>query len=74
MNCEGDMMIVDAMNTITGKQTAWNWVHEHKLNRLLDTTTPKGTGQVILQQRKSEDPGYARVNNESASKRREIAR
>ena len=24
MNCEGDMVIVDAMDTISGKQIAWN--------------------------------------------------
>ena len=73
MNCEGDMMIVDAMNTIMGKQIAWNGVHEHKLNKLSDTITPKGTERIILQQRKPVDPGYARVNNETASKRREMA-
>jgi hypothetical protein len=74
MNCEGDMMIVDAMDTVSGKQIAWNWVQEHKLNKLSDTITPDGKERVILQQRKSVDPGYARVNNETAAKRRKMAR
>jgi hypothetical protein len=73
MNSEGDMMIVDAMNMINGKQTTWNWVHEHKLNNLSATITPEGKERVILQQRKSVDPGYARVSNETASKRRRMA-
>ena len=74
MNCEGDMMIVDAMETISGKQIAWNWVQEHKLNKMSDTITPNGNERVILQQRKSVDPGYARINNEMAYKRRKMAR
>jgi hypothetical protein len=74
MNREGDMMIVDAMNTVNGKQIAWNWMQEHKLNKLSDTITPDGKEREILQQRKSVDPGYARVNNETASKRRKMAR
>jgi hypothetical protein len=40
----------------------------------LDTITPKGKERVILQQRKSVDLGYARVNNETASKRRRMSR
>ena len=53
MNCEGDMMIVDAMDTVNGKQIAWNWVQEHKVNKLSDTINPDGKERVILQQRKS---------------------
>ena len=74
MNCEGDMMIIDAMDTISGKQIAWNWIQEHKLNKLSDTITPDGKERIILQQRKSVDPGYARINNDTASKRRKMAR
>ena len=73
MNCEGDMMIIDAMDAISGKQIAWNWIQEHKLNKLSDTITPDGKERIVLQQRKSVDPGYARINNETASKRRKMA-
>ena len=74
VNCEGDIMIIDAMDTISGKQIAWKWIQEHKLNKLSDTITPDGKERIILQQRKSVDPGYARINNETASKRRKMER
>ena len=39
-----------------------------------DTITPDGKERIILQQRKSVDPGYERINNEMATKRRKMAR